>query len=116
MNDILNGIKFFLDSLTLNNYALFCCIIGIFMLIIVLVHYTFNQEPEKNELSDLEAISKELMKGQKPVTIEFTEFEIMQEKEAIISYSELKTKTILEQTQKFQDDFRDEIAKELSKY
>ncbi len=92
----MNSIKGFITSLTLTDITLIAAIIILMILIIILMYVQKNEIPvteEETKDLDLMEIQKDILKNNKPKTVDLTSYEEEQEEKAIISYEELLQNT-----------------------
>lgn len=82
---LIDEIKFFLKSLNVNNYLIFFAVVLLIILVVSLIYLLVSVDTK----DDLSKISKKIEREYKPVKVEFSDFEIEQEQNAIISYNEL---------------------------
>lgn len=88
MKDIISNIFGFLYTLSMGDYIFF---ILTFILILLFIYMIFllKKVDEVSEVDSLEAIKQHIENEYNPGTINLTEFEEEQERNAIISYEEL---------------------------
>lgn len=101
MKEVFENLFGFIYSLSMGDYFFF---IGTVLLIVLFIYVLYllkfsdeeaMKEQDKNDLFDLEAVSKDIEENYKPSAIKLTSYEEEQENNAIISYDELlKTKEL----------------------
>lgn len=88
MKEIIGNLFGFLYTLSMGDY-LFLSLTFILILLFIYMLFLIRKEEVSNETENLENIVKTLEKEYKPTTVNLTEYEEEQEKNAIISYEEL---------------------------
>lgn len=86
--NLFEQIIFFCKTLSADDYIFFFAVVVLVILIVSLI-YLLKAENAKENINELELITKKIENEYKPQKIEFSDFEKEQEEEAIISYEEL---------------------------
>ena len=108
MKDIVSNLFGFLYTLSMGDYVFF---IGTFIIIMTFLYIIYLLKQDKmedmEEMDNLESIKNSIEKDYKPKNIEFTDYELEQEENAIISYEELvnnKSKTNISYDENYNSD------------